>query len=281
MLEKQPTGTVVFPPQGGDRYRVRTGDSWASVATEHGVDTWALIEFNFPVVKPELNFQTKCRMVNWLMRTHIGCRKSADGMNYRFDSSDSPGYIYIPLLDVQPVFTHRVRLRFCSLTSTNVPFATALRNAQRVYAQYGIRVDFQSGISLGLSEEEAQELAVVDGQCDWDITTGEFNRVQSLVGNWPSTEILVCYVGEFAESLLGCGGHAPNKPACIVAAAGSPWTTAHEVGHVLLTKSFSPVHETDTRNLMFRTTSGITQFPPILTPAQVTQIKKSPCCVAL
>jgi hypothetical protein len=66
-----------------------------------------------------------------------------------------------------------------------------------------------------------------------------------------------------------------------VTAAGSQWTTAHEVGHVLLGSSFSPVHESSSSNLMFSSTPGITGNPPSLTDAQVAQIKRSICCVSL
>ena len=282
MLEQPPNQPVQFPPQGGDRYKVQTGDSWDSIAAANNLTTWALIEFNFPVVRNAPNFQAKCRMVNWLLREHVGCRHSSDGMNYRFDSSDSPGHIYIPLFDVAPVYTHRVRLHFRSLSLTDVPFATAFRSAQRVYAQYGIRIDFTSGASLGLSEDEAARLATVDGTCTWDITSGEYADVQNLAGNLPETEILVCYVTRFSSNILGCGGHMKNKPACIVASAAGKWDTAHEVGHVLLGSAFVPVHPTDTKNLMLISGSqGITVDPPILTDAQLTQMKKSRCCIAL
>ena len=221
-------------------------------------------------------------MVNWLLREHIGCRHSSDGMNYRFDSSDSPGYIYIPLFDIPPVYTHRVRLHFRSLSLTDVPFATAFRSAQRVYAQYGIRIDFVSGASLGLPEDEAARLATVDGTCEWDITSGEYADVQKLAGNLPETEILVCYVTRFSQNILGCGGHMKDKPACIVASAAGKWDTAHEVGHVLLGSAFVPVHPTDTKNLMLISGSkGITVDPPILTDAQLTQMKNSRCCIAI
>lgn len=281
MLEQKPVQAVVFPPKDGDRYKVKTGDSWESVARANSLDTWALIEFNFPVVKSAPDFQTKCRMVNWLLHNHVGCKKSADGKNYRFDSADSPGYIYIPLSNVPPVYTHRVKLHFRSLSLTDVPFETAFRNARRVYAQYGIRIDFASGMSLGLPEDQAKRLESVDGTCDWKITSGEYNEVQSLAGNLPHNEILVCYVSRFASGKLGCGGHAPKRPACIVTAAGSPWTTAHEVGHVLLGSSFAPVHESSSSNLMFHSTPGITGDPPSLTDAQVAQIKLSICCASL
>jgi hypothetical protein len=281
MLEQKPLLPVVFPPQGGDRYKVRTGDSWDSIARSNQLDTWALIEFNFPVVKNELNFQTRCKIVNWLLHNHIGCTKSSDGKNYRFDSTDSPGYIYIPLLNTPPTYTHRVNLHFRSLSLTDIPFNTAFRNAQRVYAQYGIRIDFASGMSLGLPADKAAALSVVDGSCRWVITDGEYNEVHRLGGSLSSADILVCFVNRLSSGDRGCGGHAPNRPACIVAADGTQWTTAHEVGHVLLGSAFRPVHETSRSNLMFAPTSGITANPPTLTDAQVAQMKRSVCCVRL
>jgi LysM repeat protein len=47
MLEQKPVQAVVFPPKDGDRYKVKTGDSWESVARANSLDAWALIEFNF------------------------------------------------------------------------------------------------------------------------------------------------------------------------------------------------------------------------------------------
>ena len=97
MLESMPSRPVVFPPTDhGTPYRVKTGDTWGSIARADSIDTWWLIEFNFPVVKYAPNFQTMCRQVNWLLRNHVGCTMTTDGMNYRFDSADTPEVIYIP-----------------------------------------------------------------------------------------------------------------------------------------------------------------------------------------
>jgi len=41
------------------------------------------------------------------------------------------------------------------------------------------------------------------------------------------------------------------------------------------------VHSTDSQNLMLSGTFGITANPPILTDEQLTQMKKSRCCVEL
>ena len=178
-------------------------------------------------------------------------------------------------------YTHRVRLHFRSLSLTNVFFDTILECTEKVYAPYGIKVEFSSGMSLNLSNDDAKRFDQVDGSCDWSITAGEFNELQGLGGRAPSTEILVFYVHRFGQAgLLGCGGHAAGRPACIVASAASPWDTAHEVGHVLLTSAFNPVHSTDVKNLMHSFSSN-SKATPTLTPAQVAQMKKSPCCVRI
>lgn len=177
--------------------------------------------------------------------------------------------------------THCVRLHFRSMSLTDIPFPHLLQNAQIVYRQYGIRVDFASGMSLALTQQQAQQYDTVDGQCTWNITSGEYNEVQQLGGPVPSTDIAVYYVSRFSQTtLLGCGGHAAGRPACIVAARGGRWDTAHEVGHVLLTSSFSPVHSPDVNNLMFATSSSSASVP-VLTAAQVQKMKQSPCCHAI
>jgi hypothetical protein len=71
--------------------------SWTSVASELGLkDVWKdLIEFNFPNVAHEKSFDDKCRAVNWLLETRVGCTRSNDGKNYSFEGA-SPGFIYVP-----------------------------------------------------------------------------------------------------------------------------------------------------------------------------------------
>ena len=174
-------------------------------------------------------------------------------------------------------FTHAFRLHFKSLTLTDVPFNTILSSTQAVYAQHGIRVDFGSGESLRLSDEDRSRFEQVDGSCTWNVTDGEFADLQRLGSPVSSSDILVYFVDRFAAALNGCGGHLANRPACIVAKAGTNFCTAHEVCHVLLTSSFTPVHNTNTSNLMHPVdvTRAVT---PQLTDAQVTRIKASPLC---
>lgn len=173
-------------------------------------------------------------------------------------------------------FTHAITLHFRSLSLTDVPFNTILSSTQAVYAQFGIRVDFGSGLSLGLSEAEANRFAQIDGQCTWT-AAGEFDEVQGLGGQIPPGGIGVFFVERFQQALNGCGGHAPNRPACIVAKAGTNFCTAHEVCHILLTSGFTPVHINGATNLMHPVD---VQRPnvPTLTAAQEAQIKANPLC---
>ncbi len=188
---------------------------------------------------------------------------------------------------INPSRRRRVTLHFRSISLTDVPFEQHFSAAQRVYGQYGIDMVFGSGMSLGLSETEARRFEVVNGQCVWDITTGEFAELQGLGPAVPSNHIAVYYVGAFGapsrNTLRGCGGHRANRPACIIASHGTEWTTAHEIGHVLLTRHFSHTpggaHHTSRGNLMFSDTGRINVTLPSLTPTQVNQIKASICCI--
>lgn len=173
-------------------------------------------------------------------------------------------------------YTHRVRLHFRSLSENNVPFSQGLSDAEIVYGQYGIKIEFASGMSLMLTEQEEADFAVIDDACTWTITEGEYARLHGMGTPIPNTDIGVFYVRELSDA-GGCGGHMENRPACTVAANVTRWATAHEVGHVLLTSRFNPVHVSSTRNLMM---PDVLHFSttPVLTDRQVAQIRSSPCC---
>lgn len=176
-------------------------------------------------------------------------------------------------------YKHRVRLHFRSISLMNVPFSRSLADAEIVYGQYGIKAEFSSGMSLMLSAAEEAEFSEINSSCEWVITDGQYLQLHGMGPSVPTTEVLVYYVQELVGP-SGCGGHAVNRPACTVDNDAFRWDTAHEVGHVLLTSTFSPVHITDRRNLMFPT-SNTTDMVPVLTDRQVAQIRNSPCCVSI
>lgn len=142
------------------------------------------------------------------------------------------------------------------------------------------QIVFGSGMSLGLSESEAKRFEQLDGSCAWKISFGEYAQLQRLGPTVPANAIIVYFIDRFSQALNGCGGHLPNRPACIVARAGTQWCAAHEVGHVLLTSNFSPVHINDASNLMHPVDIARSATPG-LTQAQVTRIKSSPLCTPI
>jgi Putative peptidoglycan binding domain len=140
-----------------------------------------------------------------------------------------------------PQASHRVRVHFRSISLTKVPFEQALRNAATVYGQYGIDFQFASGESLLLSAEETALFDRIDQECNWEITAGEYEQLHNRGAPCPNTDVKVYFVNRMRD-VLGCGGHAPDRPAATVAKEAWRWDMAHEVGHVLLTSRFSPVH---------------------------------------
>lgn len=179
-------------------------------------------------------------------------------------------------------YTHELRLHFCSLSISDVPFNRLFASAQNAYAPYGIKVRMMSGQSLNLSPADAAKFLSVSGSCEWEITSGEFAELQRLSTNSSPFDVSVFIVSAFDSGLLGCGGHLPGRPACIVAKNCGRWDVAHELGHVLLSSSFThnnpsdTAHHTSTRNLMHATFQP--SFCPGLSPRQVRAIKNSPMC---
>lgn len=180
-----------------------------------------------------------------------------------------------------PTFDYRVRLHFRSINQTRVSFNSIWESTSKVYAQYGIKIEMASGQSLGLTPTQTAKFFTVNGTCLWQINSGEYHELHSLGGRVPSTEVLVYYVNRFSEArLLGCGGHAVNRPAATLASNASKWDTAHEVGHVLLTSAFPQVHSPSVHNLMYEFSSN-RAATPWLTTEQLIKMRQNPCCATI
>jgi hypothetical protein len=186
----------------------------------------------------------------------------------------------LPPLPKKANFTHRVKLHFRSLSLTEVPMAYQEANCRMVYAKYGIYIDVLSGMSMMLTEDELKLFDEVDvGECvDNKLSTelGDLHKI-GLQGVG-SNEIVVYFAPKLKDDkhkpLNGCAAINSDRPALVVSATSTPWTLGHELGHVLL-EAFSPVHSTDTANIMFKSTASITSFPPDLDADQLKAIKAS------
>jgi peptidoglycan hydrolase-like protein with peptidoglycan-binding domain len=179
----------------------------------------------------------------------------------------------------------RFRVVFRSIATPVVPESRSLESARVVYSTYGFQIDEGPGMTLNLTQAQITQLEDVDLECQWNQESAEQRMLYSAgrgrtgVG---ANDIMVYYVNRIRTSsgeVHGCGGHRPGAPSAIVAAAANKYAMAHEVGHVLLTSSFNPVHMDSTNNLMYKAWLGsLTSDPPGLTEAQVRQIQRSPCC---
>lgn len=179
-----------------------------------------------------------------------------------------------------PKFTHRINLHVRVLSNTKVPVPLMLSNTGRAYAPYGIEVRLASGVSLGLSEADQDRFRVINQECLWEMNEGELTELHRLGPPFPLSDVGVFVVDMFEnDGQSGCGAHAANRPACAVSYIAKPWDLAHELCHVLLTRSFIPTHTSDSRNLM-HPASNHTLTPPTLTEKQLAKIRRSPLCHA-
>jgi hypothetical protein len=94
-------------------HKVQTGESIASLAAGAGLSWQQLAEFNWDTSVP-----TK---INERLRSEVGCtKKTADGHNYMFDSSDDPGIVFIPrewtATGLATDQTHTIRVKYRTRT---------------------------------------------------------------------------------------------------------------------------------------------------------------------
>ncbi len=171
-----------------------------------------------------------------------------------------------------------------SIAQPKIGESQQLEVMRRIYHQYSIDVEIVSAMSLGLSGLDEIFLTSVDGDCNWNTLSEDQQLLEALgresVG---ANEVVVYFATTLRQkdgsTLQGCAGHLPGKPAAMIASTASDkMTMAHEVGHVLLTSSFSPVHEADSKNLMC-SAPICTGNPATLNDSQLAQIRKSPMCL--
>jgi hypothetical protein len=256
----------------------------------------ALIDLGFPLPKSTRKFNSPdgifgdetvagfkaFQIKNRLLADGIVGTKTMARLDELLPTAGDP----LPPLPPGGAFTHRLRIHMRSISMPTVGEMTQLFEMQRVYAQFGIEVVMASGMSLGLSDRDQITLTNVDGDCTWDTVSEDQQLLQDLARDGISSNEIAVYFATIlkeknGDTLQGCASHRPGKPACMVASTAIDKTTmAHEVGHVLLTSSFSPVHTGDSNNLMCAAPI-CTGNPATLTPEQIAKITSSPFLVKL
>ncbi len=176
-------------------------------------------------------------------------------------------------------YNHRVRLHFVSISLTNVGFERLLRKARDAFDQYAIELVFASGQSLHLSTAEMELFNKIDQNCVWNLSAGEYARLHSLGRPVPPNEVTIYFVNEL-QGVVGCGGHMPGRPAATVARAAGAVDLGHELGHVLLTSIFNPVHHVHNQNIMSATGRN-EPWTWAMSHAQIVKMRSHLCCQAI
>ena len=135
-------------------------------------------------------------------------------------------------------FSHYQRLHVKVLMTPDIPIATMLEGMREVYSTAGIRVELASHEDL-TGPTFAALLDVDVGACNAGTATTEQTQLFQNHNGVGANEIVVYFVQSVMRTvgkvggLNGCASHPAGQFGAVVAHDCSPWTLAHEVGHVL------------------------------------------------
>ena len=145
-----------------------------------------------------------------------------------------------------------------------------LNNANTVWAsECGIFVDAVSVRTV--VDPDLLVLSQTDCLAAGHVVSAEEDELFDL-GRNTGADVTVYYVAGDVAGFRGCAAHPPGRRGCWVGDSATDWTFIHEITHVVGDNS----HEGDTDNLMFSSTSSITNAPPDLTESQCRRILDDP-----
>ncbi len=114
-------------------------------------------------------------------------------------------------------------------TPTSTPLSTMISSMRQVYGMQGIQVQVVSTENLNLPTLNAVDVGSCNGA-----TTTEQNQ---LFGNrnfaGPNDMVAYFVQATTPNALNGCASHPAGQPGAVITQVASPWTLAHETGHVL------------------------------------------------
>lgn len=173
----------------------------------------------------------------------------------------------------------RIHIRRISAVPYDV--VQALRYAQRVYGPCGILVEMASQQSVALPIETSREMTRLTLACSYDAIAEKQDELFAWFGVKDLASITVFIVEQLKqtpsfEEVRGCAAHAPHRPAVYLSSLAIESTLAHELGHVLLTRSFTPKHSRESSNVMLDGALRVSSSTsPGFDRAQTEQLRKS------
>lgn len=177
-----------------------------------------------------------------------------------------------------------IRVHIRQVQNVHFDIFKAIACAQKAYGEHGFLFEVASSESVRMNLPSLGKLAVVDTLCDWGRSSGDQAELYRRFGVQDLSAITAFLVQGIAQTATkevnGCAGHAPHQPAVFLGRDASAWTLAHEVGHVLLSSQFEPVHSPSNRNIMYLFPEHIGTENPEFTTQQVSQMRKSPYALA-
>lgn len=130
-----------------ETHKVKSGETLDSLARANNLTWQKLSEFNWGTSVPN--------EINQFLRTHVGCtRKTRDGNNYMFDSSDTPGLVYVPhpwsVVRVETGKSYTLHVTRKSMERVfDYSFA---RDGENVVLSFSVRDPQPSGLKIRLFE---------------------------------------------------------------------------------------------------------------------------------
>ena len=174
-----------------------------------------------------------------------------------------------------------VRLHLRQLYQVEFDVLDSVKRAQKVFGQVGFLIEVVSSKSMSMDAASLQTLNSIQTSC----TPGRSSADQLAVFRRFGVQDLHSITTFFVQTLMdteryeqnGCAAHAPDAPAIFVGSVATPWTLAHELGHVLIGRQSG--HMQSDGHVMSPTWMIGTENPAFTEP-QVKLMRKSPYALA-